>query len=291
MSKALVIGDVIEDVIVIPESAIRENTDTKSAIHKSMGGQAANVASWLSHLGTETTFVGCVGAPDIEKLDSELSKRGVQTALQSSAKPTGSLVVLVQGESRSMLTDRGANLDLNLRTIDPTGFSAVYLSGYSLLGRSMDEMTEFASRVKQAGALLAIDPGSYGFIRDHGVEKFRELIRLADIVFPNLEEEQLLELRRQVPLTVVTKGQAGAMASWAAGEILEIPGESAELVDPTGAGDAFCAGFLWSLIASPSFHELSMEAIQQALKAGVRAGSQAVQLVGARPSFNSGLQV
>jgi sugar/nucleoside kinase (ribokinase family) len=287
MSKVLVIGDVIEDVVVIPESAIRENTDTKSAIHKSMGGQAANVASWLSHLGTETTLVGCVGASDIEKLDSELSKRGIQTALQSSSKPTGSLVVLVQGESRSMLTDRGANLDLNLRDIDPTGFLAVYLSGYSLLGRSIDGMTEFASRVKQAGAVLAIDPGSYGFIRDHGVEEFKELLCLADLVFPNLEEEQLLKLRGQLPLTVVTNGQAGALAVWADGQILELPGETAKTIDPTGAGDAFCAGFLGRLIAQPKFQNLPLEAVRQALETGISAGSQAVRLVGARPSFKS----
>ncbi len=287
MSKILVIGDVIEDVIVIPESTIRENTDTKSAIHKSMGGQAANVASWLSHLGTETTFVGCVGAPDVKKLESELSKRGIQTALQTSAKPTGSLVVLVQGSTRSMLTDRGANLDLNLQDIDPTGFLAVYLSGYSLLGRSVGEIKVFAARVRQAGALLAIDPGSYGFIQDHGVEKFRELLSLSDLVFPNLEEEQLLKLQGQVPLTVVTNGQAGAMAAWADGEMLEIPGETTESVDPTGAGDALCAGFLGRLIQEPKFLALGKKAVQSALEAGIQAGSQAVRLVGARPSFKS----
>lgn len=287
MSKILVIGDVIEDVIVIPESEIRENTDTKSIIHKSMGGQAANVASWLSHLGTEATFVGCVGAPDVTKLEAELSSRGIQTALQTSSKPTGSLVVLVQGESRSMLTDRGANFDLNLGDIDPTGFLAVYLSGYSLLGRSPDEIKLFAARVRQAGALLAIDPGSYGFIRDHGVEKFRELLILADLVFPNLEEEQLLKLQGQVPLTVVTNGQAGAKASWAGDHILELPGEATESVDPTGAGDAFCAGFLGRLIGEPEFQDLPAEAVQQALEAGMKAGSQAVRLVGARPSFKS----
>lgn len=281
------IGDVIEDVIVIPESAIRENTDTKSAIHKSMGGQAANVASWLSYLGTETTFIGCVGASDVKKLDSELSARGIQTVLQSSSKPTGSLVVLVQGESRSMLTDRGANLDLNLQEIDATGFSAVYLSGYSLLGRSVDEIKALAARVRQAGALLAIDPGSYGFIQDHGVEAFRELLALTDLVFPNLEEEQLLQLRGKVPLTIVTRGQAGAVAVWAEGEILEIPGEAAESIDPTGAGDAFCAGFLGRLTAEPKFQQLHPEAVQKALQAGIKAGSQAVRLVGARPSLKS----
>jgi sugar/nucleoside kinase (ribokinase family) len=287
MSKVLVIGDVIEDVIVIPESAIRENTDTKSAIHKSMGGQAANVASWLSHLGTEATFVGCVGAPDVKKLESELSERGIQTALQSSSKPTGSLVVLVQGATRSMLTDRGANLDLNLGDIDPTGFLAVYLSGYSLLGRSVDEIKELAQRVMRAGALLAIDPGSYGFIQDHGVEKFRELLSLADLVFPNLEEEHFLKLRGQVPLTIITRGQAGAMAAWADGEMLEIVGEAAESVDPTGAGDAFCAGFLGRLIQEPNFRTLEKKAVQSALETGIQAGSQAVRLVGARPPLKS----
>lgn len=289
MSKILVIGDVIEDVIVIPESEIRPNTDTKSAIHKSMGGQAANVASWLAFLGVQTRFVGCVGLTDVRKLEAELDQIGIEAALQSSAKPTGSLVVLVQGASRSMLTDRGANLDLNLRAIDPTGFAAVYLSGYSLLGRALDEIKDFAARVRQAGALLAIDPGSYGFIEDHGLEAFKELISEADLIFPNLEEDQLLGLSGAVALSVVTKGQNGAEAHWANGQSVEIAGLATESIDPTGAGDAFCAGFLASLVASEHFQDLRPELVQKALKSGVEAGSKAVSLVGARPSFNSGV--
>jgi sugar/nucleoside kinase (ribokinase family) len=289
MTKILVIGDVIEDVIVIPESEIRPNTDTKSTIHKSMGGQAANVASWLAYLGVQTRFVGCVGLSDVRKLDSELDQHGIETALQSSAKPTGSLVVLVQGESRSMLTDRGANLDLNLRAIDPSGFAAVYLSGYSLLGREIDEINNFAARVRQAGALLAIDPGSYGFIEDHGVEQFKKLISEADLVFPNLEEDQLLGLSGKIKLNVVTKGNNGAEALWSDGKSVQVQGIATESKDPTGAGDAFCAGFLARLVAEPGFQELSVESVQLALESGVETGSKAVQLVGARPSFNSGV--
>ena len=289
MSKILVIGDVIEDVIVIPESEIRPNTDTKSAIHKSMGGQAANVASWLAFFGVQTRFVGCVGLTDVRKLEAELDQIGIEAALQSSAKQTGSLVVLVQGASRSMLTDRGANLDLNLRAIDPTGFAAVYLSGYSLLGRALDEIKDFAARVRQAGAILAIDPGSYGFIEDHGLEAFKELISEADLIFPNLEEDQLLGLSGAVALSVVTKGQNGAEAHWASGQSVEIAGLATESIDPTGAGDAFCAGFLASLVSSEHFQDLRPELVQKALKSGVEAGSKAVSLVGARPSFNSGV--
>jgi sugar/nucleoside kinase (ribokinase family) len=289
VTKILVIGDVIEDVIVIPESEIRPNTDTKSAIHKSMGGQAANVASWLAFLGVQTRFVGCVGLTDVRKLDAELKQNGIESALQSSAKPTGSLVVLVQGDSRSMLTDRGANLDLNLRAIDPSGFAAVYLSGYSLLGRGLDEIKDFAARVRQAGAVLAIDPGSYGFIEDHGVEEFKELISEADLIFPNLEEDQLLGLSGVVALNVVTKGQNGAQAHWANGQSVEVAGLETESIDPTGAGDAFCAGFLARLVAGEGFQDLGLEMVQMALKSGVEAGSKAVQLVGAKPSFNSGV--
>jgi sugar/nucleoside kinase (ribokinase family) len=289
VSKVLVIGDVIEDVIVIPESEIRPNTDTNSAIHKSMGGQAANVASWLSYLGIQTRFVGCVGLTDVRKLDAELQQHGIETALQSSAKSTGSLVVLVQGESRSMLTDRGANLDLDLRAIDPTGFAVVYLSGYSLLGREVDEVRDFAARVRVAGALLAMDPGSYGFIKDHGVAEFKELISEADLIFPNLEEDQLLGLSGKVSLNVVTKGQNGAEAIWANGQSVEVQGRATESKDPTGAGDAFCAGFLARLVSEPGVQQLSLESVQLALESGVEVGSKAVQLVGARPSFNSGV--
>ena len=289
MSKILVIGDVIEDVIVIPESEIRPNTDTNAAIHKSMGGQAANVASWLAFLGVQTRFVGCVGLSDVRKLAAELEQNGIEAALQSSAKPTGSLVVLVQGASRSMLTDRGANLDLNLRSIDPTGFAAVYLSGYSLFGRALGEIKDFAARVKQAGALLAIDPGSYGYIKDHGLEDFKGLISEADLIFPNLEEDQLLGLSGVVALNVVTKGQSGAEAHWANGQSVEVAGLATESIDPTGAGDAFCAGFLASLVAGEDFQDLGLETVQMALKSGVEAGSKAVQLVGARPFFNSGV--
>jgi sugar/nucleoside kinase (ribokinase family) len=289
LSKILVIGDVIEDVIVIPESEIRPNTDTRSAIHKSMGGQAANVASWLAFLGVQTRFVGCVGLTDVRKLESELVQHGIETALQSSAKPTGSLIVLVQGQSRSMLTDRGANLDLNLRAIDPSGFAAVYLSGYSLLGRASDEIRDFAERVRSSGALLAIDPGSYGFIQDHGVEEFRKLISQADLIFPNLEEDQLLGLSGSIPLSVVTKGQNGASATWVNGQSLEVSGLATDSIDPTGAGDAFSAGFLARLVADSNFHKLDPELIEKALESGVAAGAKAVQLVGARPSFNSGV--
>jgi sugar/nucleoside kinase (ribokinase family) len=283
VSKILVIGDVIEDLIVIPEETIRPNTDTKAQIQKSMGGQAANVAAWVSHNGAAATFIGCVGSADVLKLEQELKAQGITSQLQTSNKPTGSLVVLVDGQNRSMLTDRGANQDLDLAKIDPSGFGVVYVSGYSLLGRPLSEVSLFAGKVKAAGALLAIDPGSYGFINDHGVESFRELISLADIAFPNQEEQDLLELSGKVRLNVVTNGHLGANAYTSEGKLIEVTSIGSKLVDPTGAGDAFCGGFLAQLVQEPGFQGLSSEAVASALRAGAEAGSEAVAIMGARP--------
>lgn len=283
MNKILVIGDVIEDLIVIPEEKIRPNTDTKAQIQKSMGGQAANVAAWVSHNGAAATFIGCVGSADVVKLELGLKAQGIKSQLQTSTKPTGSLVVLVDGQSRSMLTDRGANQDLDLEKVDPTGFGVVYVSGYSLLGRSLSEVSLFAGKVKAAGALLAIDPGSYGFINDHGVDSFSKLISLADIAFPNQEEQDLLELSGKVRLNVVTNGHLGAKAYTSEGKLIEVASIGSKLVDPTGAGDAFCGGFLAQLAKEPGFQELSPEAVASALRAGAEAGSKAVGIMGARP--------
>jgi sugar/nucleoside kinase (ribokinase family) len=283
VNKILVIGDVIEDLIVIPEESIRPNTDTKAQIQKSMGGQAANVAAWVSHVGAAVSFIGCVGSGDVLKLEQELSSQGIKSSLQSSSKPTGSLVVLVDGQSRSMLTDRGANQDLDLAKIDPTGFGVVYVSGYSLLGRSFEQVSLFANNVKAAGALLAIDPGSYGFIKDHGVDSFRDLIGLADIAFPNQEEQDLLELSGRVRLNVVTSGHLGAKAHKKDGDVIEVASIGSKLVDPTGAGDAFCGGFLAQLVKEPGFQQLSAEVVASALRAGAEAGSKAVAIMGARP--------
>jgi sugar/nucleoside kinase (ribokinase family) len=283
LSKILVIGDLIHDVIVIPKGEIRSNTDTSAEIHKSMGGAAANVAAWLAHLGVDVSFVACVGSSEVETLEAELRQSGVSATLQTGSKQTGSLVVLVEGDTRSMLTDRGANSQLRLGAIDPQGFSIVYLSGYALLGQDPKEIISLVARAKGHEALVAIDPGSTGFIEDFGVEDFKELVSAADLVFPNQDEEKLLGLAGSVPLTVITQGELGAKAVFEDGSSIEVASERVDLADPTGAGDAFCAGFLAKLVSASEPNLTDPEAVRGCLLAGVATGSLAVSRVGARP--------
>lgn len=281
----LVIGDVIDDIIVVPEHAIRPNTDTNARIEKTLGGSAANVAAWAASSGAAVQFLGCVGRDDLARNESNFAAAGVSAQLQVSDRATGSIVVLVDGESRSMLTDRGANQDLNFDLIDAELSQAniVYLSGYALLGKSVESVVGLIERAHAHGALVAVDPGSTGYIEDYGVERYRELLKHVDVCFPNLEEAELLRLEGQLPLLVITEGERGATAQLPDGEEIKVAGLTATSVDPTGAGDAFCGAFL------AKFTELGAAlgddvAIKLALNAGVAAGAKAVTTLGARPS-------
>ena len=285
-ASLLVIGDVIDDIIVVPEHAIRPNTDTNARIEKTLGGSAANVAAWAASGGASVTFIGCVGQDDFARNESNFATAGVSARLQASDRATGSIVVLVDGDSRSMLTDRGANQDLNLDAIEAELADAklVYLSGYALLGKSVESVLGLIKRAHEHGALVAVDPGSTGYIEDYGVERYRELLKHVDVCFPNLEEAELLRLEGELPLLVVTDGERGATAHIGEGVEFKALGLTVDSVDPTGAGDAFCGAFL------AKFAELGAglndsAAIKVALNAGVAAGAKAVTTLGARPSL------
>jgi sugar/nucleoside kinase (ribokinase family) len=112
-------------------------------------------------------------------------------------------------------------------------------------------------------------------------------MKLADICFPNLEEQELLGLDTSSQLVVITSGHQGAKARISSGETLEVEAAGAKLVDPTGAGDAFCGGFIARLVQESDFAELGSACIQRALEAGAASGAEAVATMGARPAKGS----
>lgn len=278
MNRVLVIGDVIDDIIVVPEGAIRTNTDTNARITQTLGGSAGNIASWASHAGADVTFVGCVSSSDEQRVAKEFEAFGVHPELQTSnSKSTGSLVVLVEGDSRSMLTDRGANKELLLEslTIDYlSDFSYVFLSGYTLFGRSEAEIKNFIFRVQDAGALLAVDPGSTGYIKDFGVEEFKRAVNGVDIIVPNEEEFELLTTETS-HITIVTKGSEGVDVYIEGIKTNTFDAPVVHAIDPTGAGDAF-AGSLIAYLANG-------EELNQAIANAARTAASAVTTIGARP--------
>src|ERR1700722_10187241 len=109
--RALVIGDVMTDVIVRPEGPIARGSDRRAAITVQPGGSAANQAAWLAPYGAGVDFVARVGAADVGRETARFKAIGVTPHLVSDPdRETGRLIALIDPDGeRSFLTDRGAN--------------------------------------------------------------------------------------------------------------------------------------------------------------------------------------
>jgi sugar/nucleoside kinase (ribokinase family) len=298
-TRVLVIGDLIDDVLVVPEQAIRPDTDTPAKIVKREGGSAANFACWLGSaasrmgLGNKLAidFIGRVAAADVDRHARALARFGVTPLVQADPeRETGSIVVLVQGQERSFLTDRGANRGLDISQLSDAvlaNYDYLYLSGYSLFeSLSGDEVKGLIKRAKANAVTVVCDPGSAGFIEDFGVVRFLDTLAGVDIFLPSLEEARVLSgetsaelaagwLAERFPTVVVTLGSAGACLAIEGHPTELIAAFAADVLDATGAGDAFAAGFIAGLAAG--------ESPSAAIISGARLGAIAVTSPGGRP--------
>jgi sugar/nucleoside kinase (ribokinase family) len=288
--RVVVFGDVIDDVIATPSGAIRQDTDTPATIERRGGGSAANMATWLATLGPSVDFVGRVGVLDLERHTRVLREAGVRPMLAGDhVLPTGTIVILVDGDKRSMLTERGANAALDPDSVSDAilaGASALHFTGYSLFGKSETVgFTRLIKRAKSRGVHVSVDAGSAGFMEDFGAKRFLAAIAGADLLFPSLDEGKTLtglddpqaiakKLAKCFPVVALTLGSAGVIVA-SKGDPITVDVVEAKTVDPTGAGDAFCAGFLAEWIGSRD--------ARAAAEAGAALAARAVGVIGGRP--------
>lgn len=283
-SRIVCFGDIIDDVVVVPSGPIRDDTDTPSVIRNRPGGSPANTAAWLGSLGAAVDFVGVVGAGDAARHAATLP--GVTAHLREAPElATGAIVVIVAGQSRSMLTSRGANAALDPADVTDqllASAAVLHLTGHALLNDAGAEgFAGLIARARSAGVAVSVSPGSAGFIADYGVEAFRAAIAGASILFPSLDEGRLLtglDDPTEIAAALAADGEVVALTLGSRGVLVNgqtVPAVTAQIVDPTGAGDAFCAGFLdeWVRSRDPL----------AAARAGVTVASRAVQAIGARP--------
>lgn len=290
-SRALVVGDVIDDIIVVPRGPIRTDTDTAASITRHPGGSACNTAAWLGWLGAAVDLVGRVGTGDAERHASALRASGVTPHLgEDAALPTGTIVIVVDGETRTMLTDRGANATLPVSAVTDAlldGAAVLHLTGYSLFDAfSLDDLAALVDRAHAHGVLVTFDPGSTGFITDFGLERFRTALAGIDVLLPNLDEGRLLSgehdraavagaLLVHCPAVVITGGSSSVLVARRGEAAVEVDVEAHRAVDPTGAGDAFTAGLVAALVAGADLVAAAHE--------GVRVAAHAVMQAGGRP--------
>ena len=307
--KILGIGNAIVDVICkVDDSFIEQNNLTKSTmklffdenefkslllnlkIEKTVsGGSVANSIVGLSQLGNQVGFIGKVSDDEFGiRYEEGLKKENVEYfySKKNEELPTGTCLILVTPDSeRTMCTFLGTAGKINEHDINSDAIKKseiIFLEGY--LWDEGEPKKAFNKAINNANRVAM--SLSDQFCVDRHKPHFLELVKnKLDITFANEQEikslieaknfQEVINFSKQLKkLIVITRGEKGAIAIQ--GEEIVETGilHSLKILDLTGAGDLFAAGFLHGHV-----NQLS---IKESLEKGTEMSSKVIQQIGAR---------
>ena len=307
--KILGIGNAIVDVICkVDDSFIEENNLTKSTmklffdenefkqllinlkIEKTVsGGSVANSIVGLSQLGDKVGFIGKISNDDFgDKYEEGLKKENVEYFYSKKKEelPTGTCLILITPDSeRTMCTFLGTAGKINENDVSSDAIKKseiVFLEGY--LWDEGEPKKAFDKAINNANKVAM--SLSDQFCVDRHKPHFLELVKnKLDIIFANEQEitslieaknfEEVINFSKQISkLAVITRGEKGAVAIQGEEVIENGVTNNLKIIDLTGAGDLFAAGFLHGIINKMS--------IKESLIKGTELSSKIIQIIGAR---------
>jgi sugar/nucleoside kinase (ribokinase family) len=262
------------------------------------GGSGANTIVGIANLGARAAFIGKVRDDQIGGLYAhDIRAAGVAFETQAAADGPASgcsyILVTPDGE-RTMNTYLGAAQNLTPADVDEAQVAAsavLYLEGYLWDPASAKEAFVKASTIAHgAGRQVALTM-SDSFCVDRYRDEFLGLMRngTADLIFANEAELRslyqtpdfdaaLTQLRNDVKLGIVTRSEKGCVVASGEG-VISVPAFPIQkLVDTTGAGDLFAAGFLFGLVRGAGYEKAGM--------LGGLAAAEVIQHIGARPQVS-----
>lgn len=276
-----------------------------AAIYKDMGpatevsgGSAANTIVGIGSLGARAAYVGKVKDDQIGNLyvhDIRAAGVAFNTPAAKDGPATGCSYILVTGDGeRTMNTYLGAAQDLSPADIDPAEVASagiVYLEGYLWDPKNAKDAFVKAAKIAHDARRKVALTLSDSFCVDRYRDEFLSLMRngTVDIVFANESElhslyttsdfdAALKQLRNDVNLGIVTRSEKGCMVVSVEDAVAAPAFPVDKVVDTTGAGDLFAAGFLYGLARNLAY--------KQCGELGALAAAEVIQHIGARPQVS-----
>lgn len=234
------------------------------------GGSAANTMSGLAQLGVEAGFLSKIGKDEIgEFFAKQMTETHVKPLMLKSNTPSGRVQALVTADGeRTFATCLGAAAEMCADDIKPElfdGWDIFYVEGYLVANPTM--LRKAIETAKAQGMTIAIDLASYNVVEESRDFLLELINNYVDIVFANekeafaltgMEPEAALDyIAERCDIAVVKVGAKGAFVK-RGNEIVTIPPMKADVVDTTGAGDMWAAGFLAGLVKGENLQKCGM---------------------------------
>jgi sugar/nucleoside kinase (ribokinase family) len=296
--ELLVAGDLNPDIIVVdpdPTPVFGQHEKLVQGIRMTIGGSSAIMACGAARLGLRVAFCGVVGEDEFgASMLASMAEHGVdvRACRVDGAIPTGASVALSRGDDRAILTATGTIDRLRVDDI-PLGLLAtsrhVHVGSTALQPELRAELADLFALARALDVTSSFDTGWDPAERWEGTPA---LLATADICFPNAaearhwsgEDDPVAAARALAsgvtgprdpdagPLTVVVKlGREGAIAV-REGQLVRAPAPRVQVVDATGAGDSFAAGFVAATVSGWP--------LEEALRLAVACGAASVRGIG-----------
>lgn len=287
MVKAVVVGSINMDLVVrVPRLPKLGETLNGEGFSMGGGGKGANQSVACARLGASVTMAGCVGDDYFgERLLSDLAREGIDCAAVRICRGTNSGVALIsvtkEGENAIILS-QGANASVSGEDVEMAS-AAMKEAQVALFQLEIPTATVMVGlkKAKEAGCLTLLDPAPAAPLPD-------EIWPLVDVAVPNEIEAAdlggcteptraaLKLLEKGAGCVVVSLGDEGALAV-TQDNVFTVPAFPVEVIDTTGAGDAFRAGLAVALAEGKK--------LEEAVRIGNAAGALACTALGARQSL------
>ena len=251
------------------------------------GGSTANTMSGAAKLGIQTGYIGKVGRDERGRFfENEMERTHVRPMMLTTETPTGcaEAIISTDGE-RTFATYLGAALELSPDDIQPEmldGWDICYVEGYLIANRPL--LNKVLPLAKEKGLKIALDMASYNMVEENREYMHHITKNYLDIVFANEDEARafthlddpkaaLNEIAALCDIAVVKVGAKGSYVQ-KGNEVIKIEPIPAKVIDTTGAGDLWAAGFMAGIVKG--------ESLEKCAKMGATLAANIIEVIGAK---------